>query len=210
MPRKKRHGRLEVFTQGKLIGTLTRAATGAYEFTYADEWLASKEVFPVSWSLQLRPGTFRGETVAAFFDNLLPDNDAIRDRIAQRFATAGKGTLDLLAAIGRDCVGALQFVPEGEAPGKFESIDAEPLSDREIGDILRNLKIAPLGLRRGKEFRISLAGAQEKTALLRWKGRWYRPLGPTPTSHILKPSMGALPNGIDMRESVANEWLGRT
>ncbi len=207
MPRKKRHGRLEVLTQGVRIGTLTRASTGTYEFSYSDEWLASKVSFPVSWSLQLRAGAFRGETVAAFFDNLLPDNDAIRDRIAQRFATPGKGTLDLLAAIGRDCVGALQFVPEGEKVGNANLIETEPLSEREIGEILRNLKVSPLGLDREKAFRISLAGAQEKTALLRWRGQWHRPLGPTPTSHILKPSMGALPNGIDMKESVANEWL---
>lgn len=35
------------------------------------------------------------------------------------------------------------------------------------------------------DFRISIAGAQEKSALLRVDGQWCRPLGATPTTHIL-------------------------
>lgn len=52
-----------------------------------------------------------------------------------------------------------------------------------------------------------VAGAQEKTALLRWKNRWHRPHGTTATTHILKPSVGKLPNGIDLTASVENEYL---
>ena len=39
-------------------------------------------------------------------------------------------------------------------------------------------------------FRISLAGAQEKTALLRHGEQWLRPRGATPTTHILKLPLG--------------------
>jgi serine/threonine-protein kinase HipA len=58
-------------------------------------------------------------------------------------------------------------------------------------------------------FRISLAGAQEKTALLRHKGRWHRPHGATPTTHILKLPMGLIGGSrrVDFSDSVANEWL---
>ena len=66
---------------------------------------------------------------------------------------------------------------------------------------------APLGVSEDDDFRISLAGAHEKTALLRWNGRWHRPLGTTPTTHILKPAIGKLPNGIDLSQSVENEYL---
>jgi serine/threonine protein kinase HipA of HipAB toxin-antitoxin module len=41
-------------------------------------------------------------------------------------------------------------------------------------------------------FRISIAGAQEKTALLRWKGKWYLPHGATPTTHIIKLPLGLI------------------
>jgi serine/threonine-protein kinase HipA len=74
-----------------------------------------------------------------------------------------------------------------------------------IGRDCANLAHNPLGLGRDREFRISLAGAQEKTALLHLDGKWHVPHGTTPTTHILKPQLGVLPNGIDMSHSVENE-----
>ncbi len=207
MGRNRKYTRLRVLLNGAHIGILARDASGTAEFTYAETWLRSARPIPVSQSLPLRELTYRGTSVETYFDNLLPDNEDIRRRIAERMATAGKGTLDLLEAIGRDCVGSLQFIPEGEPLPKPRSLQGEPLSDSDIADILKNFKNSPLGLNRKVEFRISIAGVQEKTALLFWEGRWHRPRGTTPTSHILKPSMGPLPNGIDMSESVHNEWL---
>jgi serine/threonine-protein kinase HipA len=65
----------------------------------------------------------------------------------------------------------------------------------------------------GREFndclRLSIAGAQEKTALLWHEGQWLIPHGSTPTTHIFKLPLGHL--GIDRRldlsSSVENEWL---
>nr|MCU0883162.1 HipA domain-containing protein [Hyphomonadaceae bacterium] len=71
--------------------------------------------------------------------------------------------------------------------------------------MLANLAMAPLGLEPDDGFRISIAGAQEKTALLWWDGQWQRPMGTTPTTHIFKPQIGRLPNGIDLSNSVENE-----
>lgn len=207
MGRKSRHIRLQVILNGDRVGILAQDAMGSMEFVYAAEWLQSAQAIPVSQSLPLREAPYRGLPVESYFDNLLPDNEDIRRRIAAKMATESEDTLDLLAAIGRDCIGALQFVPEVEIPEKPGVIKAEPISDRDIANILRNLKTSPLGLNRETEFRISIAGAQEKTALLHWKGRWHRPKGMTPTTHILKPAMGLLPNGIDMQTSVQNEWL---
>jgi serine/threonine-protein kinase HipA len=86
-------------------------------------------------------------------------------------------------------------------------IDAVPVSEREIAAILHNLATAPLGITEDESFRISIAGAQEKTALLRWNGRWCKPRGTTATTHIFKPSIGKLPNGVDLTSSVENEYL---
>lgn len=58
-----------------------------------------------------------------------------------------------------------------------------------------------------EDFRISIAGAQEKTALLRKDGSWFTPAGTAATTHILKPQIGELPNGIDLSNSVENEYL---
>ena len=58
------------------------------------------------------------------------------------------------------------------------------------------------------DFRLSLAGAQEKTALLFHDGRWMRPHGATPTTHILKLPLGLVGNKrADLTASVENEWL---
>ena len=57
------------------------------------------------------------------------------------------------------------------------------------------------------EFRISIAGAQDKTGLLHWRGRWHIPLGSTPTTHILKPQIGRIESGVELSHSVENEYL---
>jgi serine/threonine-protein kinase HipA len=141
------------------------------------------------------------------FDNLLPDNATIRKKIAERVGAEGVDAFSLLAALGRDCVGALQFLREGQEPGPAGVIKGRSLKDAEIGDLLDNLARSPLGLERDDDFRISIAGAQEKTALLRYRGRWQKPLGTTATTHIFKPQIGQLPNGIDLSNSVENEYL---
>ena len=58
------------------------------------------------------------------------------------------------------------------------------------------------------DFRISIAGAQEKTALLKIDKQWTKPIGATPTSHIMKLPMGELPQvGSDLTDSCENEFV---
>jgi serine/threonine-protein kinase HipA len=143
----------------------------------------------------------------AVFENLLPDNEALRRQVAARARARGTDAYSLLGAIGHDCVGALQFLHQDAQPTPVGTIDAAPVNQREIEEILNHLAAAPLGITEDENFRISIAGAQEKTALLRWKGQWSKPRGTTATTHILKPSIGKLPNGIDLTASVENEYL---
>lgn len=206
--RKKAHSPLQVLINNRLVGHLEKAASGATSFSYAEEWLAWGHRFAVSLSLPLTPQTYRGAPVAAVFDNLLPDRDAVRRRVAERMGARGTDYFSLLEAIGRDCVGAMQFLPEGSIDAGLAGIEGEPVSDDEIEAMLADLTQAPLGVDREQEFRISVAGAQEKTALLRIDGQWHRPVGTTPTTHILKPQLGQIPSAdgmIDMSNSVDNE-----
>ena len=198
---------LNVFLNGRLVGRLRRQTSGAIDFEYDGMWLAWEHAFPVSLSLPLREDRFVGDPVVAVFDNLLPDNEQIRRRLAERVRAEGYDAYSLLAAVGRDCVGALQFLPDGDAPGPVGGLSGRPITDTEIADILRDLKRTPLGVDESEEFRISLAGAQEKTALLYWQDKWQVPHGTTATTHILKPEIGKLPNGIDLSQSIENEHL---
>lgn len=198
---------LDVFLNGRLVGKLRREASGAIDFRYDPDWLDWENAIPVSVSLPLREDRYIGAPVIAVFDNLLPDNQDIRRRLAERSQAEGADLYSLLAAIGRDCVGALQFMPDGSEATTVGSIEARAIADEDIAALLNDLGRSPLGIGSDREFRISIAGAQEKTALLFWNGKWHIPHGTTATTHILKPEIGRLPNGIDMSQSVENEYF---
>ena len=198
---------LNVFLNARLVGRLRRQATGAVNFQYDPGWLDWEHALPVSISLPLREDRYAGAPVMAVFDNLLPDPEPVRRLIAERIGAAGHDAYSLLTRIGRDCAGALQILPEGQDPGPAGAIAGQALDDGEIKARIRGLARAPLGLDDDAGFRISLAGVQQKTALLHWQGKWHIPRGGTPTTHILKPRIGRLPDGIDLSESVENEHL---
>lgn len=207
MSRRRTHTPLRVLLNNRLVGHLLKEPGGAIEFRYGRSWLEWDQAIPVSLSLPLREQVYRGAPVVAVFENLLPDSEGLRRRVAQKMGAAGTDAFSLLSEIGRDCVGALQFVPDDD-PAEYDTsrIVGEAVSEIEIENLLKNLVQAPLGLGRDRDFRISVAGAQEKTALLFNDGKWLRPHGTTPTTHIFKTQIGTLPNGIDLSNSIENEF----
>lgn len=208
MPRRSTARSLIVYLNSKVVGRLSKAGSGAISFQYESAWLEWSAAMPVSISMPLTTETYRGAPVAHVFENLLPDAQQIRRNVGERLGASGYDTFSLLAVAGRDCVGALQFLAEDEAPGPAGEVRGEPLSEGDIADLLRRLRVAPLGLsREDEDFRISIAGAQDKTALLKVGEEWLRPVGTTATTHILKPAIGVLHNGLNLEDSVQNEFL---
>lgn len=203
---------LGVWMNGERVGAWTPRRGTASEFQYASEWLESPRSRALSLSLPFLPNnaSHRGPHVDAWFENLLPDSREIRERIGARFRTASLEAFDLLTAIGRDCVGAVQLLPADVAGDDVRRIDARPLTAAEVAKQLRAVTSDHrLGVEdEDEEFRISIAGAQEKTALLRLGDTWHVPHGATPTTHILKLPLGLIGNvQANMRDSVENEWL---
>jgi serine/threonine-protein kinase HipA len=198
---------LNVYLNARLVGRLRRQASGAIDFQYHPDWLSWAHALPVSLSLPMREDRYIGDPVIAVFDNLLPDNDAIRHRLAERVHADGSDAYSLLTKIGRDCVGALQFLPDGVEPGPAGTVEGRAVDEDYIARKIGDLTATPLGVDEDEEFRISLAGAQEKTAFLFWKKKWHVPHGTTATTHIIKPQIGMLPSGIDLTHSVENEYL---
>lgn len=198
---------LNVYMNARLVGRLRRQASGAIDFQYDPDWLSWEYALPVSLSLPMREDRYIGDPVIAVFDNLLPDSDAIRRRLAERVHADSPDAYSLLAKIGRDCIGALQFLPDGVEPGPAGAVDGRSVDENYIARKLGDLTATPLGVDENEEFRISLAGAQEKTAFLFWKDKWHVPHGTTATTHIMKPEIGMLPSGIDLTRSVENEYL---
>ncbi len=210
---RKSHARaLSVWINGKLAAEWRIPARGDAEFQYDSNWVGSEEGRPLSLSLpfSLDNAVIKGKPVDCYFDNLLPDSELIRKRLQDRFHTTTRSSFELLAEIGRDCIGAVQLLPTGEQPKYLKRIHSRPLTEAEIETALIQTVsarrfAAPLA---DDDFRISIAGAQEKTAFLKHDGKWCRSLGATPTTHIFKLPMG-LVGGMqaDMTTSVENEWL---
>lgn len=200
---------LGIWMNGLRVGRWEISRTGAHSLVYDPGWLASKHVRPLSLSLPFTPDLrVTGEVVENFFDNLLPDNTDIRKRIRQRYGLRKSDVFTLLEAIGRDCVGAVQLLPEGVEPDGFDQIRGQQLDEAAISAHLSSLGASFGSLDADVDFRISIAGAQEKTALLRVDSQWYVPEGATPTTHILKPNIGVVPGTeLDFTQSVQNEWL---
>src|SRR5690554_248428 len=195
---------------GERVATWERGDRGG-RLTYASQWLASSASRPLSLSLPLLPPgeSHRGEVVGNWFENLLPDSSDIRTRIRDRFGLRSTATFELLQAIGRDCVGAVQLLPERNPPDGLHDIRFRPLDDAQVAALLRSVAAKPgHGAGEDDAFRISIAGAQEKTGLLWHEGQWCVPLGSTPSTHILKLPLGLVGNmRADMHHSVENEWL---
>lgn len=211
MGRRAKTTRLNIWMNGIPVGYWETARQGE-RLAYFNEWLTDEQSRPLSLSLPFLPGNFpyQGQVVTDYFDNLLPDNDAIRRRLAQRHQAGGTGAFQLLAKLGRDCVGAIQLLPEDESPSDIYEINGKALNAAGVARQLRNATSAQaLGQHdHDEDLRLSLAGAQEKTALLRHEGQWLLPHGSTPTTHILKLPLGLVGHmQADMRTSVENEWL---
>jgi len=202
---------LSIWSNGERVGTWTIPPRGETQFLYDSTWRTSALGRPLSLSLPYTGDQpLRGDVVRDFFDNLLPDSEAIRKRLAMRYKLPSIDAFDLLQEIGRDCVGAIQLLKEDEAPTDVMRIDASPMTEEDVEQHL--VRITQAGLigrdEPQDELRISLAGAQEKTALLWHNGAWMRPHGATPTTHILKLPLGLVGHRkADLSASVENEWL---
>ncbi len=164
MVRRPRHDRLDLWMNGIPVG-YWEIRRGVERLVYLPTWIDDPQGRPLSLSLPFTPGNqpHQGATVADYFDNLLPDSQPIRRRIAQRYRLASTAPFELLASIGRDCVGALQLLPPGETPLDLESIDGTVLDEAAVAGVLRDATAAPLPghAESGGELRLSIAGAQE-------------------------------------------------
>lgn len=203
---------LDVYMNGYLVGEFTKSTTGSHLFKYAAQWLDTPSSRPISLSMPLRKQAYKGDEVYNFFDNLLPDNIKVRNRIVARHSAESTQAFDLLAKVGQDSVGALQLVAHGQQALDVKKIESKPLSNNALEKVLKGYQSdIPLGMLADEDdFRISIAGAQEKTALLNLDGQWRLPIKATPTTHIIKLAIGEIQSHshtIDMSDSVENEYL---
>lgn len=188
---------LDVWCFDEHAGTLSDSASGL-EFAYAEPWRSAGRP-PLSQALPL-DGSYTDDAVGAFFGGLLPEG-APRDLVARNLGVSSDNDFAMLAALGGDTAGAVSLLAPGEIPGPVGE-DVEWLDDRELVVLLDELPARPLHADEDGEFRLSLAGAQDKLPVVMGAdGRIGLTKGRTPSTHILKTPIAHLDG------TVANEAL---
>ncbi len=181
---------LHVLLSNRMIGRVIQDERGRLNFTYEEGWRDVRGAYPLSLSMPLAALSHRHDAISAFVWGLLPDNELVLDRWAKKFQVSARNPFALIANVGEDCAGAVQFVRPERVDPVLDSAagDVVWLDEAEIAVRLRQLREDQSAWRRpGDNGQFSLAGAQPKTALLFENGRWGVPSGRIPTTHILKP-----------------------
>ena len=169
-----------------------------FSFRYLDSYIAA-DLQPVSVCMPLSPEVYPDAVVFPFFENLLPEG-AIRTLLAERLKTAENNYSRLLEALGGDIAGALSITASGQEPSQGVSEGSEPLSKRQLGEILEQIELTPFLAGSGQGLRLSLAGAQHKLPLLMRDKKLYLPVN-GPSTHIVKPP------SLRFKSLVENETL---
>jgi len=174
---------LNVWFRQQLVGYLWRTNAGVMQFRYAEEWLLENG-FPISRALPLQSDAFADEQAIAhrFFANLLPEGGARAHLV--RDLKIPDTDFDMLRVIGGECAGALtlmpaQLIPTDEA--RYQELSAADMLQlvQRRGHIYANQSLA-------ERPRLSLAGAQDKCAVLFKDEAYFNPVGDAPSTHILK------------------------
>lgn len=190
---------LVVLLDGQEAGRVVRKAD-RLRFTYADSWYDNPDAYPLSLSMPLAARSHPHKPINAFIWGLLSDNDRTLEGWARQFNVTSRSAFALIANVGEDCAGAVQFVRPQRLQALQEGRDSDVawIDDVAVGKRLRSvLAEAGTGRSARDNGQFSLAGAQPKTALLRHDGRWGVPSGRMPTTHILKPPGAALPGNAE-------------
>lgn len=186
---------LVALIEGQPIGRVLRDRQGRLTFVYEDAWRRSREGYPISLSMPLAAAEHPHTKIETFLWGLLPDNATILDRWARRFKVSARNPFALIANVGEDCAGAVQFVLPDRVDA-LQSVELPPIEwidEDGVAERLAALRADQAAWRIPRDTgQFSLAGAQPKTALLLQKGRWGVPSGRIPTTHILKPPSGEL------------------
>ncbi len=180
--------RLRVVRDGTVLAILERLSPDDLRLTFEPRIVDEAQGQPiVSTSLLVRAEPYRRDEVLPFFDGLLPE-EAARLRLARRLRLDANDVFGLLREIGRDCAGALSLIPEDLAPSNGDLGGIAWLGERQLAEKINELGERPLAVEPGQNIRISLAGAQDKMAVVAQGKRIGLPRGLVPSTHILKPA----------------------
>lgn len=188
---------LAVWLDGRQVAVL-ETRRRRLRLAYTDEarraWPLGTPLASVAMPLSERP--YGARRALPFFEGLLPEGE-VRRTIAFDLGVDEADAFGLLAALGRDCAGALVLQPASDGPPPRGSESSpEPIDDAEVARRIAALRLAPLGV--DGRVRVSLPGMQHKLLLARLAdGSWGLPVHGAPSTHILKPPVALLVHSVE-------------
>lgn len=162
-------------------------STNNLTFTYSEEYLLSPNESPISCSLPLQKESFSLEKFRPYFEGLLAEGTT-RQALAAKLQLPEEDWLGMLSVCGKECIGDILIYPAEEQIAQYHDFNEIEIN---------NLRSIFLDLANTAEentaLRLSLAGAQNKTALAHSPSTpinegWFQPVGLAATTHILKAS----------------------
>jgi serine/threonine-protein kinase HipA len=187
---------LFVFYQDKLVGQLLKLRDGNLSFSYSQSWVEGPGAFDLVPSMPREKGSFGNLQTKAFFENLLPEGHG-RDRINQLYKDVTKDSFKFLKLFGQDCAGAFVISTKSTYPSGVDPFEAEEILLEELDKALDEKSDLATYVHQKHKGRFSLAGAQDKIAIIFHEGRLYVPTQGAATTHILKPPIQSFGNGVD-------------
>jgi serine/threonine-protein kinase HipA len=195
---------LDVHLYGKRVGTLFPAGERDYRLAYAPELVekVGAGVSLLSNSLPTRTEPYSCDATEAFVEGLLP-RGLRRRRLARELGADPEDGYRLIAELGRDCAGAVTFLPKGEAVVRPGETDIAWLAEDELAEALAPSAPYRFDSATEQRMRFALSGVRHKLSLTRdaSRGRWAWPEAGLPSTHVVKPETGEYP------EFVANEMF---
>lgn len=198
--------KLTVQANGACIGYLSLdALSGLYAFDYSVDWLAQEQRFPLSPILPLvgqnLPAEQHSANVRQFFQNLLPEGQALDDA-AQANKVSKSNLIGLLVALGRETAGALEIGLDDSLPLPAHLTAKRLLTPEELSQRIRSRPELAFSVWDGK-VRLSIAGYQDKIAVLEENGLWFLVDGAgLASTHLLKPD----PIRCELQYMTSNEF----
>ena len=198
---------LDVHLYGERIGTLFPAGDNDYRFAYDPELV--KRVGPgkglLSNSLPARPEPFSAAATQAYIEGLLPEGRR-RERLGRELGIDATDGYLLIAELGRDCPGAVTFLPEGTPVERRDAGSIAWLTEEELAEVVKPPPPRLFTEDCERRMRFALPGVRHKLSLIRDEvgGRWGWPEAGAPSTHVVKPDTGEYP------EYIANEMFCMT
>ncbi len=193
---------LSVMINGEVIGFATQDRDGDITFYYKED---ASRALSLSLPITADKKRYKRKACRGYFDGLLPEGVHVREAIARRYGISANNNFSILRAIGDDCAGAVSFHPSDyksiETSVEPTILTGDAISDDELERLLSELPSKPLAIGLDGNVRLSLAGAQDKTALLFIGDKAHKPSHGIPSTHILKPNIASF------EETVANEYI---